>query len=338
MLLVEPFFKGFTTREPCDTSKQTEALLGISCGSRAEVDAMVQKAVSAGGRHAMKPQEHGFMYGWSFYDLGGHHWEVFWMDESAIGATSRKPKVTLSAKIVPYLWFIDQAVEAANFYLLLFPDSHLDSVTAIPADTPSGPAGSVSVVEFTLAGQQFQAISAGPLDPFNHAISFIVNCADQAEVDRLWDALSAGGTIEQCGWLRDRYGVSWQIVPTVLGEMMKDTDRNRGRRVMEAMLRMKKLDVQGLEKAYAGDAMRRIVVFNRVTADGYFAGADENLNWVVPDKVQARASEFFDAPMISHRPRSSSTDQTKAVKEENSMSDCSPTPSGCAGYGVRRSV
>src|SRR5215468_6177074 len=99
------------------------------------------------------------------------------------------------AKIVPHLWFVDQAVEAANFYVSLFPDSHVDSVTPIPAETPSGPADSVAVVEFTLAGQPFQAISAGPLDPFNHAISFIVNCADQAEVDRLWDALAAGGTI-----------------------------------------------------------------------------------------------------------------------------------------------
>jgi predicted 3-demethylubiquinone-9 3-methyltransferase (glyoxalase superfamily) len=96
------------------------------------------------------------------------------------------------------------------------------------------------------------AINAGPLDPFNHAISFIVNCDDQAEVDRLWDALSEGGTIEQCGWLKDRYGVSWQIVPTVLGEMMKDKDRDRGKRVMEAMLQMKKLDIESLEKAYAG--------------------------------------------------------------------------------------
>ncbi len=155
------------------------------------------------------------------------------------------------AKIIPHLWFVDRPVEAANFYVSLFPDSHVDSVTPIPAETPSGPAGSVSVVEFTLAGQQFQAIGAGPLDPFNHAISFIVNCGDQAEIDRLWDALSAGGTIEQCGWLRDRYGVCWQIVPTVLGEMMKDPDRNRARRVTEAMLKMKKIDIQGLTKAYA---------------------------------------------------------------------------------------
>jgi len=160
-------------------------------------------------------------------------------------------KITPTAKIVPHLWFIDKAVEAANFYASLFPDSRVDSVTPIPADTPSGPAGSVPVVEFTLAGQPFKAISAGPLDPFNHAISFMVNCDDQAEVDRLWDALSMGGTIEMCGWLKDRYGVSWQIVPTVLGAMMKDPDRGRARRVMEAMLQMKKLDIARLEQAYA---------------------------------------------------------------------------------------
>lgn len=164
--------------------------------------------------------------------------------------TSRE-KITPGAKIVPHLWFVDQAVEAAEFYVTLFPDSRVDSVTPVPADTPSGPAGSVQVVEFTLAGQQFMAISAGPLDPFNHAISFIVNCTDQAEVDRLWDALSDGGTIEQCGWLRDRFGVCWQIVPTVLAEMMKDKDRDRSRRVMEAMLQMKKFDIARLEQAYA---------------------------------------------------------------------------------------
>lgn len=159
---------------------------------------------------------------------------------------------TQTAKIVPHLWFADKAIEAANFYTSLFPDSHVEDVTGLPADTPSGPAGSVQVVEFTLAGQPFMAMNAGPMDPFNHAISFIVNCDDQAEVDRLWDALGKGGTIEQCGWLKDRFGVSWQIVPTVLGEMMRDKDPARARRVVEAMLQMKKLDIAGLERAYAG--------------------------------------------------------------------------------------
>ena len=162
--------------------------------------------------------------------------------------------VTISAKIVPHLWFVDNAVEAANFYVSVFPDSRMDSVTPIPADTPSGPAGSVPVVEFTLAGQPFMAISAGPLDSFNHAISLMVNCEDQAEIDRLWDALSAGGAIEMCGWLKDRYGVSWQIVPAVLGEMMKDPDRARARAVTEAMLQMKKFDIARLEQAYATPA------------------------------------------------------------------------------------
>lgn len=162
------------------------------------------------------------------------------------------PKTTVEAKIVPCLWYINQASEAAKFYASIIPNSSVDGVTVLPADTPSGPEGSVEIVEFTLAGQSFMAMSAGPLDPFNHAISFTVNCEDQAEVDRYWAALSEGGSIEQCGWLRDRYGVAWQIVPTVLGRMMKDKDRARAKRVAEAMLQMVKLDVAGLERAYSG--------------------------------------------------------------------------------------
>ncbi len=154
------------------------------------------------------------------------------------------------AKITPHLWFTDKAIEAAELYVSLFPDSRIDSVTPVPADTPSGPAGSVQIVAFTLAGQPFVAMNAGPLDPFNHAISFVVNCADQAEVDHFWNGLSAGGTIEQCGWLRDRYGVCWQIVPTALGELMSGPDPVRAKRVMEALLRMKKLDIAGLRRAY----------------------------------------------------------------------------------------
>ena len=156
------------------------------------------------------------------------------------------------AKITPHLWFADRAEEAAAFYVSLFSDSHVDSVTSSPADSPSGPAGSVQMVEFMLAGQQFMAISAGPLDPFNHAVSFFVACEDQAEIDRLWDALSDGGAVEQCGWLKDRYGVSWQIVPTVLGRMMRDPDRERAGRVMQAMLHMVKLDIAGLRNAFDG--------------------------------------------------------------------------------------
>jgi predicted 3-demethylubiquinone-9 3-methyltransferase (glyoxalase superfamily) len=156
------------------------------------------------------------------------------------------------SKIVPCLWYTDKAEEAAAFYASVLPNSKVDSVTALPADSPSGPAGSVKVVEFTLMGQPFMAMSAGPLDPFNHAVSFMVEGEDQREVDRLWDALGAGGTPEACGWLRDRYGLSWQIVPKALGEMMKDPDRMRAKRVAEAMLGMVKLDVAALQKAYDG--------------------------------------------------------------------------------------
>jgi predicted 3-demethylubiquinone-9 3-methyltransferase (glyoxalase superfamily) len=156
------------------------------------------------------------------------------------------------SKIVPFLWYTAKAEEAAAFYASLIPNSKVDSVTALPADTPSGPAGSVKVVEFTLMGQPFMAISAGPLDPFNHAVSFIIECDSQAEIDRLWTKLSEGGRTEQCGWLQDRYGLYWQITPTALGKMMKDPDRARAKRAAEAMLKMTKLDIAGLERAYNG--------------------------------------------------------------------------------------
>ena len=116
-------------------------------------------------------------------------------------------------KIVPFLWYTKEAEEAAAFYASIFPDSRVDRVTAMPVDSPSGPAGSVKVVEFTLFGQSFQAMSAGPMDPFNHAISLMVMCEDQAELDRYWNALLEGGKAEACGWLRDKYGVCWQLVP-----------------------------------------------------------------------------------------------------------------------------
>src|SRR5262245_60145836 len=166
--------------------------------------------------------------------------------------TARTRKIASGANLFPLLCFEKGAAEAPAFYASIFPDSHVDHVTPIPADTPSGPAGSVDVVEFTLAGQPFLAISAGPLDPFNHAISLVVNCADQAEIDYFWEALGSGGTFEPCGWLRDRYGVSWQIVPASMDEMMRDPDKNRARRVTEVMLKMGKLDIAELERAYEG--------------------------------------------------------------------------------------
>jgi predicted 3-demethylubiquinone-9 3-methyltransferase (glyoxalase superfamily) len=153
-------------------------------------------------------------------------------------------------KITPHLWFVKEAEQAAQFYASIFPDSRVDRVTVLPSDSPSGPAGSVKMVEFTLFGQPFLAISAGPLDSFNHAISFVVNCDDQSEIDRYWDALLKGGQAEQCGWLKDKYGVSWQIVPSELRRMMTDPDRDRARRATDAMLKMVKLDIAGLRSAY----------------------------------------------------------------------------------------
>jgi len=156
------------------------------------------------------------------------------------------------SKIRPCLWFDGEAEEAANFYVSLFPSSRIDHVQRNVMDSPSGKAGTVLVVEFTLAGQRFMALNGGTRFEYTHAISFEVDCADQAEVDRLWDALSDGGSIEQCGWLKDRYGVSWQIVPVVRGQMLGDPDPAKAQRVMQAMLRMIKLDISGLKAAYEG--------------------------------------------------------------------------------------
>jgi len=156
------------------------------------------------------------------------------------------------SKIRPCLWFDGEAEEAANFYVSLFPSSRIDHVQRNVMDSPAGKAGTVLVVEFTLAGQRFMALNGGTRFEYTHAISFEVDCADQAEVDRLWDALSDGGLIEQCGWLKDRYGVSWQIVPVVLGQMLGDPDPAKAQRVMQAMLRMIKLDIAGLKAAYEG--------------------------------------------------------------------------------------
>ena len=157
-------------------------------------------------------------------------------------------------KIVPHLWYAREAEEAARFYASIFPESRVDAVTEMPADSPSGPAASIKVVEFTLAGQPFMAISAGPLDPFNHAVSFVVNCEDQAELDRYWNALLEGGAPEECGWLKDRFGLSWQIVPAVLGDLMADPDQAKAKRTADAMLKMVKFDIAALKKAHAGAA------------------------------------------------------------------------------------
>jgi predicted 3-demethylubiquinone-9 3-methyltransferase (glyoxalase superfamily) len=158
-------------------------------------------------------------------------------------------------KVYPCLWFDGKAEEAANFYITLLPNSRVDKVWRTPADTPSGPAGMVLLVDFTLAGQQFQGLNGGADFKFNEAVSLVIECEDQAEVDRLWNALIAnGGEPGPCGWLKDRYGLSWQIVPKALNEMLDDPDTEAARRAMEAMLKMGKLEVEELWRAFAGKA------------------------------------------------------------------------------------
>jgi len=156
------------------------------------------------------------------------------------------------SKVSPCLWFNGEAEEAAKFYVSLLPDSRIEMVQKNTVDSPAGKAGSVLVVEFTLAGQRFMALNGGKAFDFTHAISFKIDCADQAEVDRLWDALSDGGQVEQCGWLKDRYGVSWQIVPTALVQYLGGPDRAGAQRAMQAMMGMVKFDIAGLKRAYEG--------------------------------------------------------------------------------------
>ncbi|MDX2307422.1 MAG: VOC family protein [Hyphomicrobium sp.] len=159
----------------------------------------------------------------------------------------------MSVTFCPHLWYAKDAEGAARFYASIIPNSSVDRITALPAETPSGPAGSVSVVEFTLAGAPVMAISAGPHHDFNDAISLMLLCDTQAEIDALWEGLTRdGGKPVMCGWLQDRYGVSWQVAPRRLGEMIGDADRERAARVTMAMLAMVKLDLAALEAAYQG--------------------------------------------------------------------------------------
>ena len=156
-------------------------------------------------------------------------------------------------KITPCLWFNYQAEEAANFYVTLLPNSRVDKVMRSPAANPSTPAGAVLTVEFTLAGQKFVGLNGGPQFPFTEAVSFTIDCEDQAEVDRLWETLSKdGGSPGPCGWLKDRFGLSWQIVPKALNEMMTSADTEAAGRAMQAMMKMGKLDVAALRQAYEG--------------------------------------------------------------------------------------
>src|SRR5207253_4478373 len=152
-------------------------------------------------------------------------------------------------RITPFLWFDGKAEEAMNFYVSVFKNSKVGSVTRYGEAGP-GPKGTVMSATFQLEGQDFFALNGGPLFSFTPAISFFVNCETQQEVDELWEKLSEGGQKERCGWLKDKYGLSWQIIPSALGEMLQDKDAEKAKRVMKAMLQMDKIDMEGLKQAY----------------------------------------------------------------------------------------
>jgi predicted 3-demethylubiquinone-9 3-methyltransferase (glyoxalase superfamily) len=154
-------------------------------------------------------------------------------------------------RITPCLWFDHQAEEAARFYVSIFKNSKLGEITHYGEGAPR-PKGSVLTVRFQLDGEEFLALNGGPVFKFTEAISLIVNCETQEEVDRMWEKLSKGGEKVECGWLKDKYGLSWQIVPTVLAKMLSDPDPARADRVLQAVMQMKKLDIKKLEEAYAG--------------------------------------------------------------------------------------
>jgi len=156
-------------------------------------------------------------------------------------------------QITPCLWFDDQAEEAVNFYVSIFKDSKVGRIARYgeaAAEVSGRPKGTVMTVEFQLEGQEFLALNGGPIFKFTEAISFIVNCETQEKIDEMWEKLSKGGEKGQCGWLKDKYGLSWQIVPPVLSEMLQDKDAEKTERVMKAMLQMKKLDIKTLKQAY----------------------------------------------------------------------------------------
>jgi predicted 3-demethylubiquinone-9 3-methyltransferase (glyoxalase superfamily) len=157
-------------------------------------------------------------------------------------------------KVTQCLWFARDMEAAVRFYVATVPGSSFDSIATIPAESPGAPTGNMQIVEFTLGGQSYMAFEAQGPDRFNHSFSIMVECDTQAEIDRLWDALQEGGGAgEACGWLKDRWGVSWQIAPAMLGRAMKDADRAKAKRVAEAMLDMVKLDLAELERAAAGN-------------------------------------------------------------------------------------
>jgi predicted 3-demethylubiquinone-9 3-methyltransferase (glyoxalase superfamily) len=170
-------------------------------------------------------------------------------DDRGLTEAIQHMKNKITQKITPFLWFDDKAEEAANFYVSIFKNSKVGTITRY-GDAGPGPTGRVMTVTFKLEGQEFIALNGGPQFKFTEAISFVVNCETQEEIDEFWEKLSAGGKKVQCGWLKDKYGLSWQIVPTVLGEMMQDTDPEKSQRVMNAIMQMEKIDIQNLKRAY----------------------------------------------------------------------------------------
>jgi predicted 3-demethylubiquinone-9 3-methyltransferase (glyoxalase superfamily) len=154
----------------------------------------------------------------------------------------------MTNKITPFLWFDDKAEEAANFYVAVFKNSKMLAVSRY-GDAGPGPKGTVMVAKFELDGQEFAALNGGPLFKFTEATSFVVNCEHQQEVDEFWEKLSAGGSKGQCGWLKDKYGLSWQIVPTVLPKLMQETDPQKSARIMKALMQMGKIDIKALQEA-----------------------------------------------------------------------------------------
>jgi predicted 3-demethylubiquinone-9 3-methyltransferase (glyoxalase superfamily) len=162
----------------------------------------------------------------------------------------------MSNKVYPCLWFDKNAEEAARFYVSVLPDSRIDGVYRSPADNPSGKEGDVLIVDFTVAGQKLQGLNGGPDFRFSEAISLVIECEDQAEVDGLWEKLTKdGGEPGPCGWLKDKFGLSWQIVPRELNEMLNSSDRDGARRAMEAMLEMGKIDIAACRRAFKGEAV-----------------------------------------------------------------------------------
>ena len=207
---------------------------------------IVRETIDRDPSHSAEQQQAGWQ---AILDTFKRHVEG--REPAAPRAHRGEQPVVARQKITPFLWFDGQAEAAARYYVSHLPDSRIDTIVRAPADHPSGRAGAVLTVEFTLCGHRYVALNGGPGVAFTQAVSFQITCADQAEVDRLWLALAEGGAEGQCGWLTDRWGLSWQVVPTRLHELLGDPDGDRARRTMEAMLTMRKLNIAELERAAA---------------------------------------------------------------------------------------